>query len=75
VEPEKYACLVIIINTTEKPVVITTPHVTLNEIQVNDRMSILTLQTSNNVELIQVRRKRLNKQLRLEHLKNEEKKQ
>jgi len=36
-------------------------------------MSVLTLQTSDNAESIQTRRERLNKQLRLEHLNNEEK--
>jgi len=37
-------------------------------------MSVLTLETSDNAESIQARRERLNKQLRLEHLNNEEKK-
>jgi len=60
--------------TTEEPVEITTSLVTLSEIQVSDRMSVLTLQTSDNAESIQTRRKHLNKQLYLEHLNNEEKK-
>jgi len=61
-----------IINTTEEPVEITTPLVTLSEIQVSDRASVLTLQASDNAESIQARRARLDNQLRLEHLNNEE---
>jgi len=38
----------------------------------SDRMSVFTLQTNDNAELIQARKERLNKQL--EHLNNEEKK-
>jgi len=37
-------------------------------------MSVLTLQTSNNAESIQTRRERLNKQHRIEHMNNKEKK-
>jgi len=37
VEPEEYTCPVSIINTTEKPVEITTPLVMLSDIQVSDR--------------------------------------
>jgi len=70
VEPEEYACPVSIINTTEEPVEITTL-VTLSEIQVSDHMSVLTLQTSDNAESIHTRRERLNKQLRIEHLREE----
>jgi len=73
-KPEEYACPMSIINTTEEPVEITTPLVTLSEIQVSDRMSVFTLKTSDNAESIQTRRERLNNQLRLEHLNNEEKK-
>jgi len=63
-----------IINTTEEPVEITTLLVTLSEIQVSDRASVLTLQASESIqaESIQARRERLNNQLCLEHLNNEE---
>jgi len=74
VKPEEYACPVSIINITEEPIEIITPLVTLSEIQVRNRMSVFTLQTSDNAESIQARRECLNKQLRLEHLNNEEKK-
>jgi len=50
VKPEKYTCPVSIINTTEESVEITTPLVTLSEIQVSDRASVLTLQASDNAE-------------------------
>jgi len=73
VKPEEYACPVSIINTTEELVEITTSLVTLSEIQVSDRTNVLTLQ-SDNAESIQARRERLNNQLSLEHLNNEEKK-
>jgi len=67
-EPEEYACPVSIINTTEESIEITTQLVTLSEIQVSDCMSVLTLQTSD------TNTKKTSKQLRLEHLNNEEKK-
>jgi len=73
VEPEEYACPVSVINTTEEPVEITTPLVTLSEMQVSDRMSVLTLQKSDNADSVQARRERLIKQLRLDHLNSEEK--
>jgi len=63
VKPEEYACPVSIINTTEEPVEITTPLVTLSDIRVSDRASsqtVLTLQASDNAESIQVRREHLN---------------
>jgi len=44
VEPEEYTCPITISNTTEESVEITTPLVTVDEIRVSNRASILALQ-------------------------------
>jgi len=76
VEPEEYTCPISIINTTEESVEITTPLITVDEIRVSNRASILALQEtkSENYESIQERKENLRKQLLLEHLNREEKK-
>jgi len=59
----------------EESVEFTTPVVTIDELRMSDRTSILALQQakSENYESIQERKKNLRKQLRLEHLNREEK--
>jgi len=76
VEPEEYTCPISVINTTEESVEITTPLVTVDELQTSDHASILALQQakSENYESIQKRKENLRKQLRLEHLNRKEKK-
>jgi len=76
VEPEEYTCPISIINTTEESVEITTPLVTVDELHVNDRASILALHQAKNenYEAMQERKEKVRKQLRLEHLNREEKK-
>jgi len=75
VEPEEYTCPISIINTTKESVEITTPLVTVDEIRVSNRASILALQKakSENYESIQERKENLRQQLRLEHSNKEEK--
>jgi len=60
VEPEEYTCPISVINTTEEPVEITTPLVTLSEMRVSDCASVVTLQASDNAESIQTRKERQN---------------
>jgi len=76
VEPEEYSCPISIMNTTEEFVEIATPFVTIDEIRVNSRASILALQEakSEHYESIRERKANLRKQLRLEHLNKKEKK-
>jgi len=75
VEPKDYTCPISIINTTKESVEITTPLVTVDEIRVSDRASILALQHAEyeNYESIEERKDNLRKQLRLGHLNREEK--
>jgi len=61
VELEEYTCPISVINTTEESVEITTPLVTIDELRVSNRVSILALQQakSENYESIQKRKKKI----------------
>ncbi|XP_071574634.1 uncharacterized protein [Temnothorax nylanderi] len=74
VKPIDFLCPISIVNITEKPVEIITPHVTLEEAPVTDKADIFTLQPTEERESITERREQLRRKLRMSHLNNEERK-
>ncbi|KAL6264214.1 hypothetical protein P5V15_004299 [Pogonomyrmex californicus] len=75
--PEENVCPISVINTTGESVEITTPLVTVDEIKTKDAAYMYTMEVSSNEtsdESIQVRKEKLHRQMRTEHLNKEEKK-
>ncbi|KAL6264177.1 hypothetical protein P5V15_004258 [Pogonomyrmex californicus] len=75
--PEENVCPISVINTTGESVEMTTPLVTVDEIKTKDAAHMYTMEVSSNEtsdESIQVRKEKLHRQMRTEHLNKEEKK-
>ncbi|XP_024872669.1 uncharacterized protein LOC112455126, partial [Temnothorax curvispinosus] len=75
VTPVEFKCPISVLNVTDKPVEILTPHVTLEDMPVNDSADVLTLHATEERESVTARHEKLREQLQTEHLNDEERKE